>query len=72
MKAKEKLSRQKKAAAEIAEIMFASLQKFSEAEQEAKIRKIEKIKIRRTPGGKTSKRASTRRTPRGHRLRASA
>jgi hypothetical protein len=72
MKSKEKLTRQNKAAAEIAEIMFGSLQKFPEAEQQARIRKIEKIKIHRTPVGKPAKRASTRRNPRGRRLRASA
>ncbi len=46
MGTKEKLAQQKKAATQIAEIMFASLQQFSEAEQEARIRRIERVKIR--------------------------
>lgn len=34
---------QKKAAQEIAEIMYASLQKFSEKEQEKRVKDIQKI-----------------------------
>jgi hypothetical protein len=46
MTAKEKLQKQKKAAGEIAEILLSSLQQFSDAEQELKIRRIENVKIR--------------------------
>lgn len=49
MTAKEKLTLQKKAAEKIADIMLASLQKFPEEEQEARISRIEKITVRRAP-----------------------
>jgi hypothetical protein len=71
MSAKEKLARQKKAADQIAEIMLKSLEQFPEAEQEARIRRIEKTKIRRTPVGKSSKPVSIRQSRRVSRRRAS-
>ena len=43
MPSKDKLARQKKAAREIAEIMYASLQQFSEEEQEQRIKDIGRI-----------------------------
>jgi hypothetical protein len=52
MNAKEKLARQKKAALEIAEIMLSPLQQFPEAEQEARIRRIEKVEVRPQPFAK--------------------
>lgn len=62
MSNKEKLARQKKAAREIAEIMYASLQQFPEQEQDRRIKEIDRIgsgaaKQRRK---KPSKHASTR------------
>ena len=50
--------KQKKAAREIAEIMYASLQQFPEDEQRERIKEIEQIPIKKR--GKSSKRASTR------------
>jgi hypothetical protein len=54
-------SKQKKAAREIAEIMYESLQQFPEEEQQKRIKEVEKIasKIRTKPTGKPSKRSST-------------
>jgi hypothetical protein len=46
MNSKEKIARQKKAASEIAEIMLSSLQQFSKREQQARIRRIEKVEVR--------------------------
>jgi hypothetical protein len=43
MKSESKLARQKKAARRVAEIMHASLQQFSEEEQEKRIKEIHKI-----------------------------
>jgi hypothetical protein len=43
MKSESKLARQKKAARRVAEIMYASLQQFSEEEQEKRIKEIHKI-----------------------------
>jgi hypothetical protein len=43
MKAARKLARQKKAAKEVAELMYASLRRFSEEEQEKRIKEIHKI-----------------------------
>lgn len=65
MKAESKLARQKKAARKVAEIMYASLQQFSEEEQERRIKEIHKIavKIDSKPSRKLSKRSSTRRNP---------
>ena len=66
MKADSKLARQKKAAMRVAEIMYASLQQFSEEEQERRIKAIHRIAIK--AGAKTnrkpSKRSSTRANPR--------
>jgi hypothetical protein len=59
MKPESKLARQKKAARKVAEIMYASLQKFPREEQEERIRAIQKIAIKRKTNGKTPKRAST-------------
>jgi hypothetical protein len=70
MNGKAKLARQRKAAFEIADIMLASLQQFPEAEQEDRIRRIEKVRIVRKPAGKRSKRVSTPRSPRARRLPA--
>lgn len=61
MKTENKLAKQKKAARKVAEIMYASLQQFSEEEQNRRMKEIHKIalkagsKIRR----KLSKRSST-------------
>jgi hypothetical protein len=46
MKTESKLAREKKAARKIAEIMYASLQQFSEEEQERRIKEIHKIAIK--------------------------
>jgi hypothetical protein len=46
MKAQSKLARQKKAAMEVAEIMYASLQQFSAEEQERRISTIHKVAAR--------------------------
>jgi hypothetical protein len=43
MKAQSKLARQKKAAREVAEIMYASLQQFSAEEQARRINEIHKV-----------------------------
>jgi hypothetical protein len=47
MRAASKLARQKKAARKVAEIMYASLQQFSEEEQEKRINEIHKIALTR-------------------------
>ena len=55
-------TKQKKAAEEIAEIMYASLQQFSEDEQDRRVKDIQKIGANagRKPSGKSPKRSSTR------------
>jgi hypothetical protein len=65
MKTESKLARQKKAARKVAEIMYASLQQFSEEEQERRIKEIHNIaiKIDSKPSRKPSKRSSTRQNP---------
>lgn len=65
MKTESKLSTQKKAARKVAEIMYASLEQFSEEEQERRIKEIHKIavKIDSKPSRKLSKHSSTRRNP---------
>jgi hypothetical protein len=62
MKAESKLARQKKAARKVAEIMYASLQQFSQEEQEKRIKEIHKIAMKTgaKPSRKPSKRSSTR------------
>ena len=62
----EKLTRQKKAARQVAEIMYASLQQFSAEEQERRMKEIHKIAMKAAskPNRKPSKRSSTRATPR--------
>src|SRR5580704_4536152 len=66
MKAQSKLARQKKAAREVAEIMYASLQQFSAEEQERRISEIHKVaaKAEVKPSRKPSKRSATRANPR--------
>ena len=66
MPAETKLARQKKAARKVAQIMYASLQQFSEEEQERRIKEIHKIalKARPNPSRKPSKRSSTPGNPR--------
>jgi hypothetical protein len=66
MKAEGKLARQKKAARKVAEIMYASLQQFSEEEQQKRIKEIHKIAMKTgvKPSRKPSKRSSTRENPR--------
>jgi len=66
MKAESKLARQKKAARRVAEIMYASLQQFSEEEQERRIKAIHRIAIKAgaKSSRKPSKRSSTRANPR--------
>ena len=46
MKTKSKLARQKRAARKVAEIMYASLQKFSEEEQERRMKEIHTIALK--------------------------
>ena len=46
MKTESKLARQKKAARKVAEIMYASLQQFSEEERERRIKEIHKIAVK--------------------------
>jgi len=55
-------AKQKKAAEEIAEIMYASLQQFSEVEQDRRVKDIQKIGANagRKPSGKAPKRSFTR------------
>ena len=55
-------SKQKKAAEQIADIMYASLQQFSEEEQEKRVKDIQKIgaNASRKPSGRSPKRSSTR------------
>jgi len=74
MQIKGKLAKQKKAAKEIAEIMYASLQRFPKREQERRIRDIRKItlKIGRKRSGKASKPVSTQASPRVSRRAATA
>jgi len=64
MKAEGKLARQKKAAREVAEIMYSSLQQFSEEEQGRRIKEIHKIALKASskPSRKPSKHSSTRGT----------
>lgn len=66
MKTESKLARQKKAAREVAEILYASLQQFSLAEQERRMKEIHKIALKAgsKPNRKPSKRSSTRANPR--------
>ena len=66
-------AKQKKAAEEIAEIMYASLQQFSEDEQDRRVKDIQKIAASagRKPSGKSAKRSSTR-ASRPSRRRAAA
>ena len=74
MPAETKLARQKKAARKVAEIMYASLQQFSEEEQERRIKEIHKIALKADskPSRKPSKRSSTRGNPRVSRPAATA
>jgi hypothetical protein len=55
-------TKQKKAAREIAAIMYASLQQFPQEEQQKRLEQIQKIagKSSRKPSGKSSKLSSTR------------
>ena len=46
MKTESKLTRQKKAAKEVAEILYASLQQFSREEQERRMKDIHKIAMK--------------------------
>jgi hypothetical protein len=66
MKAPSKLARQKKAARQVAELMYASLQQFPEEEQNSRMKKIHKIALEAgiKPNRKPSKRSSTRANPR--------
>lgn len=65
-------AKQKKAAEEIAEIMYASLQQFSEEEREKRLKDIQEIGARagRKPTGKSPKRSSTRTSRPSHRRAA--
>jgi hypothetical protein len=56
-----KLARQKRAAREVAKIMFASLQQVSEEERKVRIKAIQKakVKVSRKRIEKTPKRVST-------------
>ncbi len=62
VKTESKLARQKKAAKEVAEILYASLQQFSKEEQERRMKEIHKIAMKAgsKPNRKPSKRSSTR------------
>jgi hypothetical protein len=66
MKTESKLARQKKAARKVAEILYASLQQFSEDEQERRMKEIHKLALKAGPKAnrKPSKRSSTRANPR--------
>ena len=66
MKTESKLARQKKAALEVAEIMYASLQQFSAEEQERRINEIHKVAAKAgvKPSRKPSTRSATRANPR--------
>jgi hypothetical protein len=46
MKTISKLARQKRAAREVAEILYTSLQQFSEEEQERRMKEIHKIAMK--------------------------
>jgi len=69
MRVESKLNRQKKAARKVADIMYASLQQFSEVEQERRIKEIHKIAAKAAvkSSGIPSKRSSTRANPRARR-----
>jgi hypothetical protein len=55
-------TKQKKAAQKIATIMYASLQQFSEEEQQKRLKEIQKVAVKTTrkPSGKSPKLSSTR------------
>ena len=61
MKTNSKLARQKRAARRVAEILYASLQQFSEEEQERRMKEIHKIAVKAgaKPNRRSSKRSST-------------
>jgi hypothetical protein len=61
MKTESKLARQKKAAREVAEILYASLQQFSQEEQKQRMKEIHKIAMKAgsKPNRRPSKRSST-------------
>jgi hypothetical protein len=62
MRTSAKLAKQKKAAREIAEILYAALQQFPEEEQQARLRAIEAVPVSRRQTRKASKRVSTRKS----------
>lgn len=66
MKTENKLARQKRAAKEVANILYASLQQFSKEEQERRMKDIRKIAMKAgtKPNRKPSKRSSTPANPR--------
>lgn len=66
MKRESKLARQKKAARDVAEIVYASLQQFPEEEQERRIKEIHRIAVGAgsKSNRKPSKHSSTRENPR--------
>ncbi len=55
-------TKQKKAAQKLAAIMYASLQQFSEEEQQKRLKEIQKVAVKsgRKPSGKSPKLSSTR------------
>jgi hypothetical protein len=57
---KQNLAKQRRAAMQIARIMYDSLQQFPEEEQERRIKLIEKVRVRKS--GKSSKPVSKGRT----------
>ncbi len=62
MKTETKLAKQKRAASAVAEILYASLQQFSEEEQGRRMKEIHKISLKAgaKPNRRPSKRSSTR------------
>jgi len=64
MKTENKLVRQKKAAREVAEILYASLQQFSEEEQGRRMKEIHKIAVK--AGAKQNRRPSKRSSTQGN------
>jgi hypothetical protein len=60
MKTESKLARQKKAARKVAEILYASLQKFSEEEQERRMKEVHKIAMRASSNRRGKRRSVAR------------
>jgi hypothetical protein len=74
MKTESKVAKQKKAAQEVAEILYASLQQFSKEEQERRMKKIHTIALAAgtKPSRTPSKHSATQANPRVSRLTLSS